>query len=100
MVVVTVDLWPGGQQERAQPLGRAEIANDGTGAQGVGHYRVRLFQKGKARRVWRTTRVTDFPRKRLGAWDLLCRALMQLVGDRNMEQIVEAVQADLQARKT
>ena len=98
MMVVTIEMWPGGDERRKRLLGRAEIANDGTGTNTTANYSVRVFQKGKARRLWRTTRVTGFPRKRLGAWDILCRALMQVVGDRNMDQIVEAVQAAVKTR--
>jgi hypothetical protein len=87
MVVVTVALWPGGDEKRAKVLGIAQISNEG-GTEQVGRYDVCLLKAGspmgKGRRVWKRGQVVGFPRKRLGGWDLLYRALAAVVGDRNL----------------
>lgn len=83
MIVVRVELWPFGDKTRARHLGTAVIANDGTGDPQTGNYWVKLYGKGEKRRLWRETVVADFPRKRLLVWDLLYRALKNVVGERN-----------------
>lgn len=96
MIVVTVQLYPASGGE-PQLLGRAMIANDGTGDLTHGNYDM-YVQKNANRgsasapwwrtptRIWRRGRVEYFPRKRLGCWDLLYRALQSAVGDRNVQR--------------
>lgn len=85
MIVVKVELWPGGDEEHAIDLGRAQIVNDlqGSLASGLrgGDYHIRI-EKGAmySRRpgeVWKKGRVEGFPRqsKRVGPWELLFLAL-------------------------
>jgi len=81
VIVVTVELWPGGDKSRAQVLGRAAIINEGTGTLSRGTYAATFSDK--AGRLWRAIEVRGFPRKRLLAWDLLYRALRDAVGERN-----------------
>lgn len=81
MLVVKVEIWPYGDQLKARTLGTAKIANDGSGDECTGNYNVVLSN---AVRVWKRGRVEGFPRKRLNAWDLLCRALANLLADRNL----------------
>lgn len=89
MIVIRMEMWPGGSPERKYLLGSAIIANDGTGTQTVGHYRVRIGRRGvdtplkPFTKPWKTGVVTNFPRMRLGAWDLLYRALKEILGARN-----------------
>lgn len=82
-VRVTVELLPGGNASRARHLGTAIITNLGEGTPHSGHYSVTLSKKGQPSIVWRSGRVDNFPRKRLGSWDLLFRALRATVGGRN-----------------
>lgn len=83
MIVVKLELWPFGDESKARPLGTAIIANDGSGSNGTGNYRVVLSKRGKKAGKWKEGALEGFPRKRLGAWDLLYRALDVVVGDRN-----------------
>lgn len=82
MLVVKIELWPHGDESRARVLGRAEIANDGSGTRTRGNYVVRLFRDMTTQTEWRSAIVTGFPRLRLGAFDLLFRALVNTVGNR------------------
>lgn len=82
MIRVTVELWPHGDKSRKWHLGTAIIANDGTGTEEIGNYRVTLSKWGRPQRVWRRGRVEGFPRKSRGPWDLLYRALQATVGAR------------------
>lgn len=83
MIVVTIELWPHGRHDRAVLLGSATIANDGTGTLDSGNYEVTLSRRGNATSLWKLGRVEGFPRKRLGGYDLLFRALREIVGGRN-----------------
>lgn len=81
MLVVRIELWPYGDSSRARTLAVGTITNTGTGSPTVGNYRVNL--RDAAGRPWRNGSVEGFPRKRLLAWDLLYRALKNLLSDRN-----------------
>jgi hypothetical protein len=88
MIRITAELVPHGVGEPVH-LGTAIIANDGKGVETIGHYNVWLGKKGQTHdpvimaQSWRYGRVESFPRKRLGVWDLLYRALRATVGPRN-----------------
>lgn len=58
-----------------------KIVNTGTGTPTRGNYVVVL--RDAAGREWKRGTIENFPRKRLLAWDLLCRALGKLLGERN-----------------
>ncbi len=81
MLRITIELVPGGNEDRKKVIAAGTIANLGTGEPSVGNYFVDL--RDKAGRPWKHGTLTGFPRKRLLAWDLLCRSLALLVGDRN-----------------
>lgn len=88
MIRVTVELISAISPSRNRVLGIATISNDGhkfTETNGVrSDYDVEINQAGQHfDQIWKRTRVLDFPRKRLGAWDLLYRALKDIVGKRN-----------------
>lgn len=90
MIVIRAELWPGGDKERASPLGTCVIVNDGTGSLTRGNYRVRLStkrgfkdpRKPKPGEVWRECRVEEFPRKRFGTWDIMHKALRTMLRGR------------------
>ncbi len=80
MIVVRVELWPGGRASKSRELMRMHITNDGTASDGTGdssrgNYYVDLFRKG-SHRVQRIGRVEDFPRRSYHVGRLLCRALV------------------------
>lgn len=94
MIVVRIELWPHGSEERKRELGTAYISNDLTGDALTGNYNVRLMKSPEyAARpgVWRRGRVEGFARKRLGPWDLLYLALAETVGQRNRSVLRRAV---------
>lgn len=82
MIRVTVELVSA-LSGKVEHLGTAIIANDGQGTQTSGNYTAVLTRRGTRDRVWKRGRVIGFPRKRLGGWDLLYRALREIVGERN-----------------
>jgi hypothetical protein len=95
VIVITVELWPGGLELGKETLGVAVIANDGHGTPDIADYDVWLGKRGHddphrlirtKSHQWKTGRVAGFPRQRLGAWDLLYRALHQIVRDRNQPE--------------
>ncbi len=85
MIVAKIEMWPGGNANRARDLGVIEIANSG-GDHAHGDYDVQLQKSPEyARRpgIWKRGAVQRFPRLRLGPYDLLLRALAAVIGDRN-----------------
>lgn len=47
MVVVKIELWPGGSESDAREIGRMEITNDGSGTEDIGSYSVALLHAGR-----------------------------------------------------
>lgn len=80
MIRVTVELIT---PRKVELLGTATIFNNGEGTETSGNYTVRLSTRGRNARPWKSGYVRGFPRKRLGGWDLLYRALREIVGERN-----------------
>jgi hypothetical protein len=83
MIRVTIELVPHGIEARKRHLGTILIANDATGTLTRGNYRATLSQSGQPKRIWKSVHLTDFPRKALGAYDLLYRVLNATVSKRN-----------------
>lgn len=89
MIVVRVELWRKGDPNDVETLGTAVIGNDLSGTLYRGNYNVYLGRFHEIatnkvmKRPWQTGRVEDFPRRSLGPWDLLYRALKETVGGRN-----------------
>lgn len=81
MLIVRVELWPGGDPSRRKTLATGKITNTGEGSPTSGEYRAVLLDG--AGREWKTAYVAAFPRKRLLAWDLLYRVLRAAVSHRN-----------------
>lgn len=85
MIRVLVEMWPKGDESKRYTLGEGFITNVG-GDMINGNYKVQLMKSpvyAKSEGVWKRGAVEGFPRKRLGPWDLLLRALRSTVGDRN-----------------
>ncbi len=86
MLVIRIELWPFGDEAHKKEIGIAHIANIGGHSESPrkGHYVMRIFKE-KSEKVWKECGILDFPRQKLGPWDLLFRGLRNLVGDRNKE---------------
>lgn len=102
MMYIRIEMWPKGDRKRANILAEATVENIG-GTKTRAGYLARLSKRGGFKgpkgsyqdpelnrickpaesSVWKSTEVHDFPRKALGIWDLLLRALHPLLGDRN-----------------
>ena len=77
MVVVSIELWPHGDQKRARPLGVALITNDGTGDKVAGNYEVKLSHSGKYIKkpgAYKTGTVKNH-RRSLSVYHLIYKAL-------------------------
>jgi hypothetical protein len=88
MIVVKIEMWPGGSEDRSYELGRTYIYNDGTGTPARGNYEVRVCRKSKdgqynltsrevvaGKKCTRVGRVRDWPRKSYNIWRLILRCL-------------------------
>jgi hypothetical protein len=84
MLRCTIDLVPKGDESKARTIGTIIIGNDRTGDLDTGNYDVRLTKGlvGKHGETWKRGRVEGFPRRRLGPYDLVLRALQATVGGR------------------
>jgi len=77
MVVVKIELHPGGDPEKARPLGLVVISNDGTGSDEQGNYDVALAHSGKyygKKGVYKRGKVRGF-RRALSPYHLIKMAL-------------------------
>lgn len=81
MIVVKIEMWPGGIQQRAYDIGRMTIANVGVAQGGKrGDYMVKLFRRGTTVKVQKRAEVKDYPRLSYPIWKLVQRALTALDG--------------------
>ena len=87
MIVVKLELWPGGDQNRAIDLGSAHITNV-SGLADLSTYKVELLKGERYSRrpgdLYKRGVVAAYPRKdkRFGPWELLALALEATVGER------------------
>ena len=77
-----INLHPHGNLDHLQNIGTIVIVNNGTGTDSKGNYDYVLYKRSSGS-VWKQGKIEDFPRKRLGGYDLLFRVLEKVVGDRN-----------------
>lgn len=80
MLVVKIELHSAVTGE-IKTIATGKIVNTGAGTPTQGSYRVEL--RDALGRPWKTGTVEGFPRKRFLAWDLLTRALCNVLGKRN-----------------
>lgn len=88
MLVIKIELWPGGDEDLAQELHRGYIWNDATGTLDKGNYQAQFLEKGKklkGKSIWKKGEIKNFPRKRLLAWDLLALTLIKALGEERLE---------------
>jgi hypothetical protein len=79
MLYIRIELWPRGNKNRARVLHEGTICNEGSTATATrGNYSVVLCDRGGHSR-WKGF-IMGFPRKRLGAWELLRQALNAVLG--------------------
>lgn len=97
MIVVKIELWPLGYEGNKRELGRMYIANDGTGTQERGDYKVAVCRKGSPiiPSTWGFTNgakparegvVLNYPRKAYNVWRLILRALKDCFPEENKSE--------------
>lgn len=82
MIVVKIEMWPGGNKLRCHEIGRMYIANDGSGSGDRGNYDAVVCRRGTTEnpmegnvKPTRTGRVVDYPRTSYNVWRLISRCL-------------------------
>ena len=88
MIRITVELISSISPNRSKILGIAEISNDlhtSLETDGkLGSYNIKLSKwYPKLNETWKSCRIENFSRRKLGSWDLLYLALKKMVGYRN-----------------
>jgi hypothetical protein len=86
VIVVRIEMWPKGNEERRRELGRTYIYNAG-GSAARGDYEVRVCRKRKfetnvenlraGKGFTRTARIEGYPRLAYNVWRLVLRALRE-----------------------
>jgi hypothetical protein len=77
MVVVTIEMWPGGDEGKKYPIGQVTLTNDGTGDSVAGNYEAIVSHGGcyfGRPGAYRSGKVRGFARA-LSPYHLLARAL-------------------------
>ena len=84
MIVVKLEMWPGGNPAKAREIGRTYINNVG-GTEKRGDYDVRVCRKGhvdhhvkvfrEGKGIVRRGHVSNYPRLSYNVWRLIIRAL-------------------------
>lgn len=85
MIVIKVELWPGGFESLKQTLGTGVIFNDGTGTKSRGNYVAKFIRRDVdptrlARGDYKSARSTvveNFPRLTKNAWHLMTEAFTE-----------------------
>lgn len=85
MIVVKIELWPAGFEDKAREIGRMYVANDVTTTvknHAYGSYDAVVCRRGTTEnplrgkvKAVRTARVENFPRKSTNVWRLVARLL-------------------------
>ena len=98
MIVLRVDVWPGGDYRRARDMGTVLVWIVAADGEEVGHYRYKILKFNQRRRYkellqrpqdipssacWREGTIQGFPRKKQGPLDLLYRILDKAIGNRS-----------------
>jgi hypothetical protein len=80
MLVIKIELWPGGNGQKAQEIGRLHIINRGDHPDTPrrGNYAVKLLRRGSRTSVTRTAEVNDYARLAYPVWKLVRKALEAL----------------------
>ena len=77
MIEVVATLYPRGDRTKPREIGRATLANDGSGTASRGNYSATFGHKG---RLWKTSEVKGFHRQSKNVWHLLYECLHQALG--------------------
>ena len=80
MIVLKLELWPGGDRSRSKLLGLVTIVNDGSGTVTSGNYLVTIFKRNSVETVWKRFKLYNYPRKSANQWELVRRALQIALG--------------------
>ena len=82
MIVVKIELWPGGWESKKKEIGRMTIANRGINPAHPkrGDYRVRIMRRGTTDVIQRESEVLNYPRQSYPVWELIMRALNSSFG--------------------
>ena len=81
MLVLKLEIWPRGDEDRAKEIGRTYITNDGSGSTRRGNYDACVCRRGTRRpppggTFTREGRVEMYPRRSYNVWRLIIRALL------------------------
>jgi hypothetical protein len=78
MIVVKIELWPKGHEDKAREIGRMHLTNQFTKTvtnPKLGDYLVQVLRRGTTDKVTREGIVFNYPRQSYNIWRLITRAL-------------------------
>lgn len=88
MLVIKVEHWPFGREDKKKEMGRMTLSNDATGSRHTGNYKVEILKSSamgaSATGVWKSGRVCGYPRqsRAVGVWDLIRSGLNNTLKNR------------------
>lgn len=79
MIMITIELWPHGQEERKRVIGTVKIVNDGSGTNQVGVYDYTVLGHDSYDDSWREVASGRIKRHQRagGVWALIKKVFMQ-----------------------
>lgn len=88
MLVIKIELWPFGEEEKSKEIARAFICNDGETSKktrGIfGSYDAKFMQSDRynPKKVWKKGRAENIHRTKRGVWDILYLCLKSIGMDK------------------
>lgn len=74
MIIIKVELWPHGDEERKEEIASAKLWNDGSGDNEIGNYEYTLY--GKKKTEIQGGFLKGFKRLDGHVWDLICGMML------------------------
>lgn len=101
MIVIRVEMWPHGNQERKYHLGSAIITNTGALGNGPrGNYEVQLSgKKGAKIEGGKIGKVENWARRQRNIWELIAVAIRSVLGERIDNSYSEEAEKEISALK-
>lgn len=85
MLVIKIELWPGGRKDLKRDMGTMFIVNSGAGTRAMGVYEVMMSKWRKPEEPYRIGVVSGFDRINGSPWELMRRAIVAATDQRRVD---------------
>lgn len=80
MIVIKIEIWPGGDPNLARPIGHGYIVNTGQGTPETGQYRAKFVSMSPSGPITREVRISRFRRLERDSVELIYEVLKKMCG--------------------